>query len=35
MQKFVDKWFLPFMLVVVGGVIAWTLWHGLMSSSSI
>jgi hypothetical protein len=29
MQKMVDKWFLPVLFVVVGGVIAWTLWRGI------
>jgi hypothetical protein len=26
MQKFLDKWFLPFLFVVIGGVIGWALW---------
>ncbi len=28
MQKFVDKWFLPFLFVVIGGVIVWGVWRG-------
>ncbi len=35
MQKFLDKWFLPFLFVVVGSIIVWTLWRGLMSDTSI
>jgi len=34
MQRFFDKWFLPFLFVVIGGIIVWTIWHGLMSPSS-
>jgi hypothetical protein len=35
MQKFFDKWFLPVLFVLVGGIIVWTLWRGLMSDTSI
>jgi hypothetical protein len=28
MQKFFDKWFLPFLFVLIGGVIVWTVWRG-------
>jgi len=27
MQKFVDKWFLPFLFVAIGSLIAWSLWR--------
>jgi hypothetical protein len=27
MQKFVDKWFLPFLFVIIGSIIAWSLWQ--------
>lgn len=26
-QQLFDKWFLPFLFVVIGTVIAWTLWR--------
>jgi hypothetical protein len=32
MQRFFDKWFLPFMLVVIGSIIVWSIWRGLVSS---
>jgi hypothetical protein len=25
-QQLFDKWFLPFLLVAIGGVFVWTLW---------
>lgn len=29
MQRFLDKWFLPFLFVLIGAVIVWGLWRGL------
>jgi len=26
-QRFVDKWFLPFLFVAIGAVIAWAIWR--------
>jgi hypothetical protein len=28
MQRFFDKWFLPFLFVAIGGVLVWTMWRG-------
>jgi hypothetical protein len=33
MQKFFDKWTLPVLFVLIGGVIGWAVWHGLIAKA--
>jgi len=33
MQKFFDKWTLPVLFVLIGGVIAWAVWNGLIAKT--
>lgn len=28
MQRLFDKWFLPVLFVLIGGVLVWTVWKG-------